>query len=58
MDIAALSIASAQAKNLSDVGIAMMAKTLDMVEEQSAEMIKMMELSVNPSVGANFDVRV
>lgn len=58
MDIPALSMATAQADTLSKVGIAMMSKTMEMAEEQSAELIKMMELSVNPSVGSHFDVRV
>ena len=36
----------------------MLEKTLDTMEDSGASMIKMMEQSVNPMVGANFDMRV
>ena len=58
MDIPALSMAIAQTKLQSEVGTALMKQSLEMAEVQSAEMIKMMELSVNPNVGAHFDVSV
>ncbi|MCQ2538091.1 MAG: YjfB family protein [Lachnospiraceae bacterium] len=58
MDIPALSMAMAQSKIETNVGIAVMKKNLDMAEEQGAELIKMMERSVTPSVGGNIDVRV
>ncbi len=38
-----------------DVSIAMLSKQLDLTQEMGAEMIKAMELSVNPGVGGNFD---
>ena len=61
MDIAGISdlaMTVAHTSTLSDVGVALLSKTLDQAEVAGAEMIKMMERSVNPSVGGNFDVRV
>ena len=40
----------------SDISVAMLSKQLDMTQEMCAEMIKAMELSVNPGVGGNIDV--
>ena len=40
----------------SDISVAMLSKQLDMTQEMGAEMIKAMELSVNPVVGGNIDV--
>ncbi len=63
MDIPALSMAMAQNRVMSDINIAVMAKTLDTVKETGAQMVEMleksaMELSVNPHIGGNFDVSV
>lgn len=63
MDIPALSMAMAQDRVMSDVSIAVMAKSLDTVKETGAQMVEMiersaMELSVNPHIGGNFDVSV
>lgn len=63
MDIPALSMAMAQDRVMSDVSIAVMAKSLDTVKEAGAQMVEMieksaMELSVNPHIGGNFDVSV
>ena len=41
-----------------EVGTAMLAKSLDTFEQAGEDMTRMMELSVNPAVGANFDVSV
>lgn len=62
MDIPALSMALAQNKILSDVGVAMLSKNLDTLQE-SGEMLTesidaVSELSVNPNLGANIDIRV
>ena len=56
MDIAAYSVAHSQNQVLQDMGIGILAKTLDMAEVQGAELTKMMELSVNPGLGSNKDV--
>ena len=63
MDIAGVSSALASVNLQSQVSTAMLSKTLDLGEDLSAGMVKMidaaaMELSVNPNVGSNFDVRI
>lgn len=63
MDIPALSMALSQSKTLGDVGTAVLGKALDTAKEQGAVMTEMidtaaMELSVNPHIGSNFDMRV
>ncbi len=45
-------------ESMTPIDMKMLAKTLDTVEESGDAMIKMMEQSVNPMVGANFDMRV
>jgi len=58
MDIGALSM-SMSAQSLSNqVGIALARKTMDVATDNSQELIKMMELSVNPNLGSNLDFRV
>ena len=57
-DIAGLSTIMHQGTTLSRVGTAVLAKSMDVMEEQGDAMVKMMEQSVNPGLGANFDVRV
>ncbi|MCH5275159.1 MAG: YjfB family protein [Lachnospiraceae bacterium] len=63
MDVAGLSTALSQADLLQKVGIAVLDKQLDMSREVGAELMEIMdsaamELSVNPAVGSNFDVRI
>ncbi len=63
MDIPALSMSMAQANLLTDVGTAVLAKTMDQAEAVSASLTDMldaaaMELSVNPAVGGNIDISV
>ena len=63
MDIAEVSMALANASVLSQVGTAVLDKALDASRELGAGMVQIldaaaMELSVNPNVGANFDIRV
>ena len=58
MDIPGLSVAMSQANVMGDLGIAVLSKALDTVEESGELMIQMMEQSVNPHLGANIDVRV
>lgn len=63
MDIPGLSMHMAQSNLLSDVGTAMLAKSMEQAEVITASMTEMldasgMELSVNPEVGANIDIRV
>ena len=60
MDIPALSMALSQTRTMSDVGIAVLSKSLDSMESGGESMVDMMktsmELSVNPSIGANIDL--
>lgn len=63
MDIASVSSALANVNLQQQVSTAMLSKTLDLGESLSAGMVQMidaaaMELSVNPNVGSNFDVRI
>ncbi len=53
----------AQSNLLTDVGTAVLAKTMDQAEAVSASLTDMldaaaMELSVNPAVGGNIDISV
>lgn len=41
-----------------DLGLAMLSKQLDTTEAMGSQMIAAMEMSVNPSVGSNFDMSV
>lgn len=62
MNIPLLSSAMSLSKVQSNVGIAMLSKSLDDAQSGGASMINMMqqslEQSVNPSVGSNIDLRV
>ncbi len=58
MDIAALSTAMSMADVQSQVGVAMLSKSLDTVEDLGDGMVKMMEASVNPNLGQNIDIIV
>lgn len=63
MDVARLSTALSQADLLQQVGIAVLDKQLDMSREVGAELMEIMdsaamELSVNPAVGGNIDLRI
>jgi hypothetical protein len=40
------------------IGTAVLAKSLDSFEQSGAGIVKMMEQSVNPNVGKNFDMTV
>lgn len=54
--IPALSVQMASAKVQSQAGTAMLAKTLDTAKTGGDSLVKMMERSVNPSVGGNVDI--
>ncbi len=58
MDIPGLSIAMATDQLNTKWGIAMMSKSLDMMETTGDSLIKMMEASVTPNLGQNIDVRL
>lgn len=62
MDIPALSMALSQTRLLNDFGVAMLSKSLDSMEQQGEAMVATIdaaaELSVNPNVGGNIDLRI
>lgn len=63
MDIAGVSMELSNISTQSQVGTAVLGKAMDANEELGAGLVKMidaaaMEQSVNPNVGANFDMRV
>ncbi|MCR5670026.1 MAG: YjfB family protein [Butyrivibrio sp.] len=62
MDIPALSMALSQSRLLNDFGVAMLSKSLDNMESTGealvASMDASMELSVNPEIGGNIDLRI
>lgn len=47
-----------QGKVLGDVGTAVLSKSLDVQQQQGDALTKMMERSVTPAVGGNFDMSV
>ncbi len=58
MDITEISTAMSQARTLNAVSTAVLSMSLDAAETTGENLIKMMELSVNPNVGSNIDVSV
>lgn len=58
MDITEISTAMSQARTLNAVSTAVLSMSLDAAETTGENLIKMMELSVNPNVGSNIDVAV
>ncbi len=62
MDIPELSMALSMSQLQTNVGVAMLSKNLDMVSEASETLTQMMdssmELSVNPDIGSNIDLRI
>jgi len=63
MEISGLSAALSNADKMGDVGTLVLGKSLDEARQQGSAMTAMidsaaMELSVNPAVGSNFDMRI
>lgn len=62
MDIAAMSVVLNQSKVQMDASLLLTKKAMDISKDQSAIMLddmkKTMELSVNPSVGGNIDIKL
>lgn len=58
MQISPLPIATGSSVNQVDVGVAVLAKSLDTIETLGQGMIKMMEQSISPNLGQNIDVRL
>lgn len=58
MDIAELSMAMAQTNVTTQASTQVLKLSMDSAESIGTELTKMMELSVNPGLGANLDVRI
>lgn len=58
MNINSLPIVTNPTVSDTNIGTAVMAKTLDVAEVSGQSLIKMMELSVNPNLGANIDLSI
>lgn len=58
MDIPALSSAMSQSQLMTEVNVAVLAKSLSSIETMGNDMVRMMELSVAPNLGANIDITV
>lgn len=63
MDIAGLSTIMKTSELQAQIGTAVLSKAMDMGEELGAGLVEMidasaMELSVNPNVGGNIDIRI
>ncbi|MDF2944728.1 MAG: hypothetical protein K0S01_3586 [Herbinix sp.] len=58
MTIATLPISTNQPVNSTTVGVAVLAKNLETIDQAGQNMIKMMEQSVTPNLGNNFDMTV
>ena len=62
MDIPALSMALSQRQVLNDVGVAMLSKSLDNMQEAGTAMVDTIaaapEMSLDPNLGNNIDIRV
>lgn len=56
MDITALSMTLSQSKLNSDIGVALLSKSLDTTEAMGDEFVKMMEQSVTPNLGTTIDI--
>lgn len=56
MDIPALSMAMAQTNVQSDIGVAVLSKSLDTFQDIGDGLTKMMEQSVTPYLGGNIDI--
>ncbi len=58
MDVAAVSISMSQASLAQNVNIAVAKLAMNSINQTGADLTKMMELSVNPGLGSNFDVSI
>lgn len=58
LNIASLSTELATRRTITDMSLSVMKKEMENEEEAGNQMIKMMERSVNPSLGANIDIKL
>ena len=58
MDIASISSAMSMAELQTDIGVAVLSKSMDNMEAMGEGMKKILESSVTPHIGGNVDVTV
>lgn len=58
MDIASISTAMSMAELQTDIGVAVLSKSMDNMETMGEGMKKILESSVTPHIGGNVDVSV
>ncbi|NLK29371.1 MAG: putative motility protein [Clostridiales bacterium] len=58
MNITGIPISTPQSVDSITVGVAVLSKNLDMIDQLGESMIKMMEQSVQPNLGQNIDIRI
>lgn len=61
MDITAMSMNLSSMKTMTNINVSLLKKTMDVTKENAdlmIENIKQMELSVNPNLGSNFDMKI
>ena len=58
LPLSSTNISVSGTESMTPIETKMLSKALDSFEQSGDAMIKMMEQSVNPNIGANFDVRV
>lgn len=58
LGIAELSTSLATSKTMTDVNMAVLKKQMNTDETMSMQLVKMMENSVSPNLGANIDIRI
>ncbi len=58
MDIAAMASVQQMHQVRGQIAIGVASKVKDMVEQNGANLVRMMEQSVNPNVGGNVDIKV
>ncbi len=58
MDIAAMASVQQMHQVRGQIAIGVASKVKDMVEQNGANLVKMMEQSVNPNVGGSVDIKV
>ena len=58
MDIAAISTAMSQMNLTSQIGTSVLSMSMDMAESAGDGLVKVLESSVTPELGANIDIRI
>lgn len=58
LGIAELSTSLATSKTMTDVNVAVLKNQMQAEEDTGVQLVKMMENSVTPNLGANIDVRL